>query len=84
MNLSLEDEEHAGGLGALFKEHVAGVGNDLLTVASEPKAVFNRQAIERTNAFEGLGDFFDRGGRSRRDDGGGKHPGPPVLLFQDS
>jgi hypothetical protein len=42
MDLALEDKDHVGDWSAFFKEHVASVGDVLLTVAGEPEAVFQR------------------------------------------
>jgi hypothetical protein len=38
--------------------------------------------VQRADAFEGDGDFFDGGGTGRRGDGGGKHPGTSGSNFR--
>ncbi len=84
MNLAFEDKDHVLGRGAFFKEDIAGVGDELLAVASEPEAVFKGQAMERADAFEGLGDLFGRRGQDGRGDGGGEHPGTSGCSLKDS
>jgi hypothetical protein len=77
MKFTLEDEDHAVGGSALFKEDVTGLGDYLFAVAGEPEAVFEGQALQGGNVVDRSGDFFRWSGTGRRGEGRGrgKHPG---------
>jgi hypothetical protein len=74
MNLSFEDEDHLVGRRTLLKENISGIAEKLLSVAREPKSVFEGQAMQRPNALQSLGDLFDGSRSSGGGNGWGKHP----------
>jgi hypothetical protein len=46
VDLALEDEHHVVGRCAFFKQNVAGIGDDFLTVAGQPQAILERQVVQ--------------------------------------
>ena len=66
MDLPFEDQHHVLGRRAFFKQNVAGIGDEFLPVAGQPKAIFKRQAMQGTDVIEGGGDLLRRRGRGGR------------------
>jgi hypothetical protein len=60
VNLALENQDHSICRSAFFKEDVAGLANDLLTMMGKPEAIFEGQALERHNTIDRSRNRFRR------------------------
>ena len=60
---------------ALFKQNVAGIGDDFLAVARQPQAIFRRQVVQDADVDDGGRDLFHRRGSGGRCGSERKHRG---------